>query len=234
MIGEDVAISETGEVTGTVKYIASYPEFSSNPEEQKGNYFPFTLSKTGSQMTIKKNGAPTKENIDYDKDIIFRLTEKTDTISVDVDGEEAVSLSFNGATLQTADETGSGRVNIMGQGETAVYGSKKVSELMQDDVHINWEGTTGYVTGTFNNVNEWAELPGGTKSGHFFAMTIDEKYKDKPFDFIMDDQEPGTHADKAGDDEMKWVLRIDVTKKFTFKSDSNVIAILDFSKATLN
>ena len=65
-------------------------------------------------------------------------------------------------------------------------------------------------------------------------MTLDKQYKGKSFDFIMDGKEPGTHTDSAGEDEMFWVLRIDKTKKFTFKSDNKEIMTLDFSKATLS
>ena len=77
-------------------------------------------------------------------------------------------------------------------------------------------------------------MPGGAKNGHFFPMKLDEKYKNKPFDFIMNGKEPGSHTENASDDEMFWVLRIDKTKKFTFKSDGKEIITLDFTKATLS
>ena len=237
MIDEGVSVDEDGKVTGTIKYIGDFKDFSNNPEEQKGNFFPIELTTTGSKMTLKKNGVAGKgkSNLNFDKDIVFRVGQKTDTLTVEVDGKEVGTFSFNDATLQTSEETGSGRMTIMGQSEKVEkYGQKPVSELMGDDIHVAWNGTTGTVTGAFKKVDSWAELPSGTKSGHFFAMTLDKQYMGKSFDFIMDGKEPGTHTDSAGEDEMFWVLRIDKTKKFTFKSDNKEIMTLDFTNATLS
>ena len=236
MISDGTSVDKDGKVTGTIKYIGDFKDFSNNPKEQKGNFFPIELTTTGKRLTLKKNGIAreNKTNMEFDKDIIFRVTQKTDTLTVEVDGKEVGTFSFNDATLQTENETGSGRMTIMGQDERVEYGLKPVSDLIQDDIHIDWEGTTGYVTGTFKKVENWTDLPGGTKSGHFFPMKLDEKYKNKPFDFIMDGKEPGSHTDSASDDEMSWVLRIDKTKKFTFKSNNQEIITLDFTKATLS
>ena len=124
-------------------------------------------------------------------------------------------------------------VKVMEQTDTVSYGEKPVSELMGKDVSIKWNGTSGYVTGSFNHITEWSELPGEPREGHFFAMKIDPKYKGQSFDFLKGDQQSG-HSDAASDDEMFWVLNIETNKEFTFKSNGEVIAKLDFTSATLN
>ena len=99
MISEDTVVKSNGSVVGTLKYINSFPEFNQSDEnEQKGNYFPITLSETGSKMTLKKNGVAKegKSNINFDKDLIFRVGSKTDKFTVEV-----ITLNFENATLQT-------------------------------------------------------------------------------------------------------------------------------------
>lgn len=85
-------------------YVSDYTEFSSTPEERSGYYFPFHLTKTGSKMTFKKNGSPTKQNIPFDADIIFRVT-KDDTFEVLVDDSSVVKFSFTGATFEPQAKT---------------------------------------------------------------------------------------------------------------------------------
>lgn len=103
MISGDTTIKSDGSVIGTLKYVSSFPEFNTNDEsEQRGNFFPITLSQTGSKMTLKKNGVAKdgKTNMNFDKDIIFRVGSKSDKFSVEVDGHEVITLNFEGATLQ--------------------------------------------------------------------------------------------------------------------------------------
>ena len=92
-------MDEVGNVSGTIKKVEGFTDFSSEPSEQSGHYFPFTLTTTGSKMTFKKNGSETKKDIVFDKDVIFR-TEKTDTWEVLVDGKSAVKLNFANATFE--------------------------------------------------------------------------------------------------------------------------------------
>ena len=57
MIADDVKVLEDGSVHGTFHYVTGYTGFNdSKTEEQEGYYFPFTLAKTGTKMTLKKNG----------------------------------------------------------------------------------------------------------------------------------------------------------------------------------
>lgn len=50
-------------------------------------------------MTIKKNGSITRDSIEYAPDLVFRVTKKSDTFEVLVDGEQVVKFNFAQATL---------------------------------------------------------------------------------------------------------------------------------------
>ena len=100
MIGTDVKVDENGNVTGTFHKVTGYTGFNSeNTSEQSGYFFQFSLEKTGTNMTFKKNGAVTKENIIFEKDNVFRVT-KTAKFEVLVDNESVVTLTFNNATFE--------------------------------------------------------------------------------------------------------------------------------------
>ena len=102
LVSEDTVILEDGTVKGTLHYITGFTAFSSKTEEQTGNYFPLTLAGSGTTMTLKKNGAviPDKKDLPFDKEIIFRVPDKSVVFSIDVDGKEAISLNFTKATLE--------------------------------------------------------------------------------------------------------------------------------------
>ena len=99
LVGDDLTVKADGSVTGTFHHVTGYTEFSSEPDEQEGYYFPFHLTKTGTKMTFKKNGSPTKQGITFDPDIIFRVT-KDDTFEVLVDDSSVVKFNFAGATFE--------------------------------------------------------------------------------------------------------------------------------------
>ena len=100
LVGDDLTVKADGSVTGTFHHVTGYTEFSSEPDEQEGYYFPFHLTKTGTKMTFKKNGSPTKQGITFDPDIIFRVT-KDDTFEVLVDDSSVVKFNFAGATFES-------------------------------------------------------------------------------------------------------------------------------------
>lgn len=100
LVGDDLTVKADGSVTGTFHHVTGYTEFSSEPDEQEGYYFPFHLTKTGTKMTFKKNGSPTKQGITFDPDIVFRVT-KTDTFEVLVDDSSVVKFNFAGATFES-------------------------------------------------------------------------------------------------------------------------------------
>lgn len=99
LVGDDLAVKADGSVVGTFHYVSDYTDFSSETEEQSGYYFPFHLTKTGTTMTFKKNDSPTKEEIPFDPDIVFRVT-KDDTFEVLVDDASVVKFTFNEATFE--------------------------------------------------------------------------------------------------------------------------------------
>lgn len=100
LVGDDLTVKADGSVTGTFHHVTGYTEFSSEPDEQEGYYFAFHLTKTGTKMTFKKNGSPTKQGITFDPDIIFRVT-KDDTFEVLVDDSSVVKFNFAGATFES-------------------------------------------------------------------------------------------------------------------------------------
>lgn len=100
LVGDDLKVYADGAVTGTFHHVTGYSEFSSLPGEDSGYYFPFHLTKTGSKMTFKKNGSPTKQDIAFDPDIIFRVA-KNDTFEVLVDSKSVVKFNFTGATFES-------------------------------------------------------------------------------------------------------------------------------------
>ena len=100
MVGDDLIVLDDGSVQGTFNYVTGYTEFSSNPDEQSGYYFPFHLTKTGTSMTFKKNGSLVKEGIPFDPDIVFRVA-KGDAFEVLVDDESVVTFQFGGAAFDT-------------------------------------------------------------------------------------------------------------------------------------
>ena len=98
MIEPGATVDEEGNVNATLKKIEGFTDFSSEPSEQSGYFFPFTLTVTRSKITFKKNDSETKKEIAFDKDKMFR-TEKTDTWEVLVDGASVVKLNFANATF---------------------------------------------------------------------------------------------------------------------------------------
>lgn len=109
-------------------------------------------------------------------------------------------------------------------------GDKEVSELVDANVAINWNGLTGSVVGTIKAVIDWVEFNGvdtEEQDGHFFPLQLDERYDGKTITVI------GQKTKSAVDTE--WVLRVEnaLDNKFTFQADGETIFVLDFSKATL-
>lgn len=92
----DTVMLENGKVFGTLHHITGFTEFNATvPEEQEGYYFGFVLAKTGTNMTFKKNGVVTKENIAWEADNIFRITSTGTVFEVLVDGVSALTLDFS-------------------------------------------------------------------------------------------------------------------------------------------
>ena len=93
-------IGKDGTVTGTFRYVTGYTGFNSEvPTEQEGHYFPFTLVKSGTTMTFKKNGDVLKDSIEWEADNVFRITQG-DTFEVLVDGAHVVTFNFTEAVFE--------------------------------------------------------------------------------------------------------------------------------------
>ena len=100
LVKDDVKVYENGTVTGTFKHVTGYTGFNeADPEEHEGYFFPFRLAKTGTTMSFEKNGVPTKTDIPWEADNVFRVT-ASDTFTVSVDDEEVITFNFAKATFE--------------------------------------------------------------------------------------------------------------------------------------
>lgn len=96
----DAWVGQNGTVTGTFHYMSGYTGFNDAlPEEQEGYYFPFTLVKSGTTMTFKKNGGVSKDSIPWEANNVFRVT-PGDVFEILVDGAHVVTLNFAGAAFE--------------------------------------------------------------------------------------------------------------------------------------
>lgn len=101
LVTSDTHVLENGAVKGTLKFVENFTEFNSTVvEEQSGFYFPFTLVKTGTKMTFKKNGVVSKADIPWEADNIFRIANPNDTFEVLIDGVSAVKFTFTTVDFQ--------------------------------------------------------------------------------------------------------------------------------------
>ena len=91
-------VKAEGSVVGTFHHVTGYTEFSSEPDEQEGYYFPFHLTKTGTKMTFKKNDSPTKQNIAFDP-TLFSEYKRVTHLEVLVDNQSVVK--FNSLELHS-------------------------------------------------------------------------------------------------------------------------------------
>lgn len=98
LISEDTKIGANGDVTGTLKYVDGWTEFSSEPSEQSGHFFPVVLDSQYSNKEIICTG--TKETKATDLEWVLFVKDKgsTFTFKTDVDGE-FLTLTFTGATF---------------------------------------------------------------------------------------------------------------------------------------
>lgn len=95
----NLAIGEDGKVTGNFNKIEGFTDFSSNADEQSGYYFPFELEGTGTKMTIKKNGEPTKVDVPFDNQLLFRVSQ-TDNFELIVNDVSIITFTFTEATFE--------------------------------------------------------------------------------------------------------------------------------------
>lgn len=99
LIDEDVQISPEGAVTGTLKYVNDWTEFSSVESEQSGHYFPITLDSQYSGKMITCTGEKESKAEDLEWVLYVKDNNSTFTFKAD-DGDVFLTLTFTGATLQ--------------------------------------------------------------------------------------------------------------------------------------
>lgn len=101
-------ILDDGTVIATMHYIKGFKEFNASiSAEQNGYYFPCLLhGVTGTKMTLKKNGETRadKTDMDFDPELLFRVQDKTDTFTIEVDGQELITLNFKQAVFGAENE----------------------------------------------------------------------------------------------------------------------------------
>lgn len=100
MICDDVRIAANGDVTGTLPYVASYPDFSSSVDEQHGNYFPVYIDREGGQITTDKDGVSKMNDFPDDHLLVIRVDKQSTTVKITVDSDVITTLNFAGATLR--------------------------------------------------------------------------------------------------------------------------------------
>lgn len=105
-------------------------------------------------------------------------------------------------------------------------GGKSASDMIGDDIAVEFDGLTGKVTGKVKHLTDFKGFGSNDPDGHFFPVTLDDSYKGKDITVIS-----ATRAKTERDHE--WILKIDKNKVFTFKADGETILVLDFTGATL-
>lgn len=124
--------------------------------------------------------------------------------------------------------TGADLVTVQDQGQpvSGIGGNKKVSDLISENVSVQWSGTTGTVTGDIHKVTGWNEFSPTEADGHFFPASLDkEKYNGKQITCV------GSKSYVSEDTD--WVLKVDTCKRFTFKCEGLPDVVFDFNKANL-
>lgn len=92
-------IDSSGAVTGTLNYITGWTQFSTNADEQNGNYFPLKLDEKYSNKEITCQGTTTTTAQDLEWVLLVKNTDSEFKFSTDTD-ENFLTLTFKEATLK--------------------------------------------------------------------------------------------------------------------------------------
>lgn len=100
LISPDTSIDFLGNVTGTLKYVKDWTEFSTEPSEQSGNYFPVHIDDAykGKEITCKGEKTTTANDLDW----VLLVKGKDATFTFECEGKVILTLKFAGATLAPA------------------------------------------------------------------------------------------------------------------------------------
>lgn len=97
LVSDDTAISSSGAVTGTLKYVQGWAAFSTEPSEQSGHFFPVHIADKyqGKKITCKGEKTKTAEDLDW-----VLLVKSTDSkFTFECEEQTILTLTFTGATL---------------------------------------------------------------------------------------------------------------------------------------
>lgn len=226
LVGSDIKIGADGKVAGTVNYIADpWTEF--DTKDNTGHFFPFKMGPSFKgkpiSLTGSKNGV-VKTVVPDDLTFVSRLENLTaNKLDITVDGKD-FALDFTTATL--APPLGKDAVSVPEQ--TKDFGAfGKASTYIADNVTIDWDGNVGTVNGTINYVDNAHGFSGDEAKGNYFPLVLGEYFSGK---------EVSVNAKTENDTE--WIVYLGklmkTDKRITVKLGATVVAILDFSKATLS
>lgn len=97
LISPDTSIDFLGNVTGTLKYVNKWTEFSSETSEQSGHYFPVHIddSYKGKEITCKGEKTKTAKDLDW---VLF-VKDTSSTFAFTCEGKNILTLKFTSATL---------------------------------------------------------------------------------------------------------------------------------------
>lgn len=100
----------------------------------------------------------------------------------------------------------------------------KTTDYLDDNVSIAWDGVKGTVSGTIKWYNENSnEAATQIKSaGNYYPLVLTDYFKDK-----------NVTVNNKTAKQYEWIAKLDDKKKITVLLDDTVIAILDFSSATI-
>lgn len=164
-------IAKDGSVIGTLKYVASWPEFNEgNIEEQSGNYFPLTLDKkyVGQDITVKKNGNAGKTV--SETEWVLRIPDKETKFTFATNENDVfLTLNFSGSVLAVPvgkDAYDPDKKNFGRFGNWDTY--------CDTDVSIKWNGIKGTVTGKIKHHDEIHTV----KAGYHFPLSMSSFYGD--------------------------------------------------------
>lgn len=103
----DVAIGSDGAITGTLKYVTGYTEFSSQVEEQSGNYLALTLKAEPHDVITVSIGERGPVDVTEDGYLVIRLSDTSDPLEVTVThGADSATTAFDisGLTLEEEED----------------------------------------------------------------------------------------------------------------------------------
>ena len=102
---ENVAIGSDGAITGTLKYVTGYTEFSSEAEEQEGNYLAITLKAEPHDVITTSVGERGPVDVTGDGYLVLRLSDTSEPLEVTVThGTDSATMSFDLSGLTLEDE----------------------------------------------------------------------------------------------------------------------------------